>query len=149
MVTLWNRINVKKIKDFKDIKEPIVKFALYLPQKNVSERIHNLTEIVRQKARIVDSGHYCIDIIPQNVSKGHAIEILMDKLDISADEIMAFGDAENDIEMLKKVKYGYVMENAKDFMKEQFQWIAPSFNDEGVLEVIEHYLKNDSFYNQK
>ncbi|WRK51711.1 hypothetical protein SD457_14030 [Coprobacillaceae bacterium CR2/5/TPMF4] len=37
------------------------------------------------------------------------------------------------------------MENAKDFMKEQFQWIAPSFNDEGVLEVIEHYLKNDSF----
>lgn len=141
--------NVKKIKDFKDIKEPIVKFALYLPQKNVSERIHDLTEIVRQKARIVDSGHYCIDIIPQNVSKGHAIEILMDKLDISADEIMAFGDAENDIEMLKKVKYGYVMENAKDFMKEQFQWIAPSFNDEGVLEVIEHYLKNDSFYNQK
>ena len=73
----------------------------------------------------------------------------MDKLDISADEIMAFGDAENDIEMLQKVKYGYVMENAKDFMKEQFQWIAPSFNDEGVLEVIEYYLKTNSFYNLK
>ena len=141
--------NVKKIKDFKDIKEAIVKFALYLPQKNVNERIHDLTEIVCQNARIVDSGHYCVDIIPQNVSKGHAIGILMDKLDISADEIMAFGDAENDIEMLQKVKYGYVMENAKDFMKEQFQWIAPSFNDEGVLEVIEYYLKTNSFYNLK
>ena len=49
--------------------------------------------------------------------------------------------------MLQKVKYGYVMENAKDFMKEQFQWIAPSFNDEGVLEVIDYYLQNNSFFN--
>lgn len=73
----------------------------------------------------------------------------MDKLQISADEIMAFGDAGNDIEMLQKVKYGYAMENAKDYIKEQFQWIAPSNNDEGVLEVIKHYLKTDSFYNQK
>lgn len=141
--------DVKKIKDFKDIEEPIVKFALYLPQKNVNERIHDLTEIVQQNVKIVDSGHYCVDIIPQNVSKGHAIQILMDKLQISADEIMAFGDAGNDIEMLQKVKYGYAMENAKDYIKEQFQWIAPSNNDEGVLEVIEHYLKTDSFYNQK
>ena len=51
--------------------------------------------------------------------------------------------------MLQKVKYGYAMENAKDYIKEQFQWIAPSNNDEGVLEVIKHYLKTDSFYNQK
>lgn len=141
--------DVKKVKDFKDIEEPIIKFALYLPQQNVNERIHDLSEIIQQKARIVDSGHDCIDIIPQNVSKGHAIQILMDQLHISADEIMAFGDAENDIEMLQKVKYGYVMDNAKDSMKKQFQWIAPSHNDEGVLEVIEYYLQTHSFYNQR
>ena len=89
-----------------------------------------------------------IDIL-ESEGKIVGIEHMCELYDLKKSEIMAFGDAENDIEMLKKVKYGYVMENAKDFMKEQFQWIAPSFNDEGVLEVIEHYLKNDSFYNQK
>ncbi len=141
--------NVQKVKNFHDIKEPIMKFALYLPKSNVNERIDDLTGVIPQNARIVDSGHDCIDIIPQNVSKGHAIQFLMDYLHISTDEVMAFGDAKNDIEMLQMVKYGYVMENAKDSMKEQFQWIAPSYHHEGVLEVIEYYLQTHSFYNQR
>ena len=39
------------------------------------------------------------------------------------------------------------MANAKEKMKKDFQWMAPGFNDEGVLEVIDYYLQNNSFFN--
>lgn len=139
--------HVKKVQNFSLIKEPIVKFALYLPQQNTTQRIHDLTQIVSQDIRIVDSGHACIDIIPRFVSKGMAIQLLMKEFHISPDEVMAFGDADNDREMLSTVKYGYVMANAKEEMKKDFQWVAPGFNDEGVLEVIDYYLQNNSFFN--
>ena len=124
-----------------------MKFALYLPQQNTTQRIHDLTQIASQDIRIVDSGHACIDIIPRFVSKGMAIQLLMKEFHISPDEVMAFGDADNDREMLSTVKYGYVMANAKEEMKKDFQWMAPGFNDEGVLEVIDYYLQNNSFFN--
>ncbi|OUQ74940.1 hypothetical protein B5E48_11500 [Massilimicrobiota sp. An105] len=139
--------HVKKVQNFSLIKEPIVKFALYLPQQNTTQRIHDLTQIASQDIRIVDSGHACIDIIPRFVSKGMAIQLLMKEFHISPDEVMAFGDADNDREMLSTVKYGYVMANAKEEMKKDFQWVAPGFNDEGVLEVIDYYLQNNSFFN--
>ena len=74
--------HVKKVQNFSLIKEPIVKFALYLPQQNTTQRIHDLTQIASQDIRIVDSGHACIDIIPRFVSKGMAIQLLMKEFHI-------------------------------------------------------------------
>lgn len=140
---------VKRIEDFSDIHEPILKFALYLPEKNVEERIQDFMQIVSENVHIVDSGHYCVDIIPSHVNKGTAIDVLMKKYHLSKDEVMAFGDANNDIEMLKRVTHGYAMANAKEEFRSQFQYIAPSHNESGVLQVIKHYLQYHTFLNIK
>lgn len=137
---------VIKIKDFSQIQEPIIKFALYLPQQNVEKRIADFIKLTQHSVQVIDSGHDCVDIIPQHVDKGHAIEFLMQKYHLNQDEVMAFGDAGNDVAMLKKVTYGYVMANAKEDIKKQFHYIAPSHEDSGVLQVIEQYLQNKTFY---
>ncbi|MEG0275596.1 MAG: Cof-type HAD-IIB family hydrolase [Coprobacillus sp.] len=134
---------VKKIEDFSSIQNPILKFALYLPNGNVEERIKNFTQIVSEHVRVVDSGHYCVDLIPQQTNKGVGIQFLMDRYQLKSEEVMAFGDAGNDEEMLQVAGYGYVMENAKDEFKKKFKYRAPSNHQQGVLTIIEKYLAGD------
>ncbi len=134
---------VKRIRDYHLIKDDIIKFALYLPLKNVKERIYDLSQITSRSVRVVDSGHYCVDIIPNHINKGTALQRLMDKYCIKEDEIMAFGDAENDLEMLRMVKYGYIMENADDDLKKEFKRIAPHHNEQGVLTILDKFLEKN------
>lgn len=140
---------VIRIEDFGDIEEPIIKFALFLPEKNLDERMLDFSTLVSDQVCVVDSGHYCVDLIPSTTNKGSAMDFLMERYHLNKDEIMAFGDAGNDKEMLEKVTYGYAMENAKEEFKAMFNYIAPSNIEQGVLEVVEKYLEDGTIMNKK
>lgn len=132
---------VKKINDFTMIQEPITKFALYVPNQNVDEVMVEFQARLSEDVRVVDSGHYCVDIVPAHIHKGNALQEIMKRYAIHPEEILAFGDAGNDIEMLQLATYGYAMENAKDIIKDQVIHVAPSNDEDGVLQVMEQYLK--------
>ena len=65
----------------------------------------------------------------------------MERWKIDADQIMAFGDSENDLEMLELAGYSLAMENGEEKVKRMAKYIAPSNNEAGVLQVLEQYLK--------
>ena len=54
---------------------------------------------------------------------------------------MAFGDSENDLEMLELAGYSFAMENGEEKVKRMAKYIAPSNDEAGVLQVLEQYLK--------
>ena len=64
------------------------------------------------------------------------------------DEVMAFGGAMNDLEMSQMVKYGFVMKNGKEFLKEKIGCVVPYICEEdgnslywkNIL-MIPNYLK--------
>ncbi|MGN1277535.1 MAG: Cof-type HAD-IIB family hydrolase [Floccifex sp.] len=85
-------------------------------------------------------GPQWIEIMPKNVSKASAIEKITKKLGISMDEVMAFGDAQNDIEMIKRVGIGVAMGNAMDEVKEAAVMVADSNDDNGIGKVIDQVL---------
>ncbi|MBS6744681.1 MAG: HAD hydrolase family protein [Streptococcus lutetiensis] len=64
------------------------------------------------------------------------------KYSISAEQVMTFGDGDNDIAMLRLAKYSYVMENASEAVKAAANFIAPSNAKSGVFQVIEQYLES-------
>lgn len=65
----------------------------------------------------------------------------MERWKIDADQIMAFGDSENDIEMLELAGYSFAMKNGEEKVKRMAKYIAPSNDEAGVLQVLEQYLK--------
>lgn len=75
-----------------------------------------------------------------DVNKATGIKMIQDKYDIAPDEIVTFGDNENDIAMLALTPHSYAMENAHSKVKEIAQHVAPTNNEEGVLTVIEQLL---------
>ena len=71
------------------------------------------------------------------VSKATGIRALMDAFGIDASEVMAFGDAGNDAEMLRLAGVGVAMGNASDELKSIADLVCDPCEEQGVLKVLE------------
>ena len=83
--------------------------------------------------------HY-LEIVAEGVDKGRALKALGDQLGVTRDEIMAFGDGQNDASMIACAGWGVAMENAVDECKSVAKLIAPRNTEDGVAQVIEQFL---------
>ena len=89
----------------------------------------------------VTSGYGAIDILQKGIHKAWGLKQLMQKWKIQEQDIMAFGDSENDIEMLQLAGISYAMENADPRVKTVANHLAPANTEAGVLTVLENYLR--------
>lgn len=88
--------------------------------------------------------HY-LEIVGEGIDKGNAIRVLAEKLNLSTDEIMAFGDGQNDATMIAAAGCGVAMENAVPECKAVAKLIAPRSTEDGVAQVIERFLAEGKF----
>lgn len=78
-----------------------------------------------------------VDIIPKDSGKGNAIKKVLEHLNLSVEESIAFGDGGNDVDMLLAAGTGVAMGNASDSVKAAADEVCGSVEDDGVY----HYLK--------
>jgi len=87
-----------------------------------------------------------LDTIQIGLSKRTGLEILCEHLNISLEEMIAFGDGMNDFEMLSCVGYPVAVANAveeiKEVVKERGGYISESKYGEGVLEAVDYIIEN-------
>ena len=81
-----------------------------------------------------------LEMTCMGVNKGEALKGMCETLGISPDEVMAFGDADNDIEMLKFAKYGVAMANASQVCKDAAAYETLSNGEDGIAVAIEKYV---------
>ncbi len=81
-----------------------------------------------------------IEMTDIGTNKGSALEGMSKTLGISADEVMAFGDSDNDIEMLKYAAYSVAMENASDDCKNAAAFKTLSNGEDGIALALERFI---------
>lgn len=86
--------------------------------------------------KAVQSNWNCIDINAENVSKGNALLDYANMLGISSHDIIAFGDSENDVSMLKVAGLGVAVSNAADCAKEAADQITDTNDNFGVAKFL-------------
>lgn len=118
----------------------ILKIALTCPPEKTSEILKDLQVELKDSVACVSSGHGDIDLIAPGIHKANALGKLADHLEIHPEEIAAFGDGGNDLEMLKFAGYSYAMANGQEHIKKAAKFGAPSNDEEGVLEVLEKLI---------
>lgn len=121
------------VEDQSLIEEDIIKIALY-NKEGISK---DFEDLLRDKwaedLSITVSGRNWVDLGSLHTSKGIAVKVLKEQLNITKENCMAFGDYFNDVSMLAEVGESYVMEHAPTEMKAYGKYIAEAGN---VLEVI-------------
>ena len=88
------------------------------------------------------AGKFGVDILPYGQDKGSGAVRLGRLLGIGPEDIMAFGDAENDVSMLQAVGWPVAVGNAMDEVKAAAKIIAPDCADDGVARVVREYVLN-------
>lgn len=81
-----------------------------------------------------------IEIVSPKVNKAAALEVLMKKLNLGKNEVMAIGDSNNDIPMLKYAGKSVAMGNANDAIKSFCSYVTDDCDDDGVAAAIEKYV---------
>ena len=82
-----------------------------------------------------------IEIAPEGVDKGRALMKLAGMLGLKPEEVMAFGDGQNDVSMIRAAGTGVCMANGCPEARQAADRIAPPNTEDGVAGVIEEYLE--------
>ncbi len=82
-------------------------------------------------------------VLPRGVDKGLGLKSALRELQISREEVVAVGDAENDHSLLRNAGFGAAVANALPELKQHATWVTPSGHGAGVSELIERILKED------
>lgn len=99
---------------------------------------------IEKSSTLSPQGHYAkayadaYDVYSKDAGKIKGIEFVLNKLNASWDNVIAFGDAANDLEMLQHAAIGVAMGNAPDHVKELSNFVTKNIEDDG----IEHALKS-------
>jgi 5-amino-6-(5-phospho-D-ribitylamino)uracil phosphatase len=80
-----------------------------------------------------------IQIMDNRVSKATSLKLVADHYGIAMENVLAIGDAPNDVAMIQSAGIGVAMDNAHPLVKEHADWVAPSNNDHGVHAALVRY----------
>lgn len=83
------------------------------------------------------------DIVAKGWHKAAGLKMLLQATALKPEEILFFGDAENDISMFEALPYTLAVANATDDIKSRAFAIVPAQEEDGVAQVIEELLAND------
>lgn len=125
-----------------ELKEPPVKLIVIGPDHDRLVQFRDDTEEwARGKMdRIFSTPNYLEHVAP-GISKGGAIRMLCQKLNIPISETIAAGDAENDLSMIEAAGVGAVMANAEDRIRERGDYVTEKDNNQdGVAEIIRKFM---------
>lgn len=127
----WDEIR-KNAKD-------IIKVLIYSYDKNEVDKLR----IKMQRIKGLTISSYMdisLDINSENTDKGRAVRDVMSYYGINKSDIIAIGDSENDIPMLKEAGYSIAMGNAKEEIKEICDKVTLSNDEDGVSYAIEKII---------
>lgn len=81
-----------------------------------------------------------LELMPLGITKGSGLQALTELLHIPMANVMAFGDGENDIEMLQAAGIGIAMENAMEEVKAAADDITADNNNDGIAAALRKYF---------
>jgi Cof subfamily protein (haloacid dehalogenase superfamily) len=83
---------------------------------------------------------YFLEFAAPDVTKAEGLDFLARELGFVSERTVAFGDGENDVELLQWAGYGVAVENAHDRVIAAADFVCPRVDEEGVAQVLEALL---------
>lgn len=90
------------------------------------------------------SGSSRLDITHAGNSKGHRLTQWIAEQGIAASEVIAFGDHQNDIEMLRMAGMGVAMGNSQADVQACADWVTGSNDDNGIADALQRFVLTSS-----
>lgn len=129
---------VENLADF--LSFPVVKILMSMQEEALPRIQKTIAAFLPEDLTVVQTAPFYLEIIPRCINKGQGIRDICRTLGICEEEVISFGDAENDIPMLKTAGMGVAMGNAADKVKASADFITLSNNEDGIAYALSRLL---------
>ncbi|AQP46017.1 Cof-type HAD-IIB family hydrolase [Tessaracoccus flavus] len=133
----YHRLEV--VSDLRDLDVEVMKFAM-ITDVDPDEVATRIEGEVGDVMSVVVSGPRDLDLNQPGVTKAFGLGLLLDRWGVSWDDVVAFGDGGNDVELLQAAGRGYAMEGARDELVAVASHRTGRNTDDAVLTLIEEIL---------
>ncbi len=110
------------------------------------EKLVQVEALMKEKfpnLSIYRSEPYFLEIVPKGIDKAFSLQILLDNLGWTSQNLLSCGDGFNDLSMIQYAGMGVAMKNAQEVVKAAANYVSPYTNDEdGVAHTIEKFVLN-------
>ncbi len=121
---------LKKIKEITDIE--------------ILDVSHMSRKLIKQGTEEIALEYFYTEITSKNVDKWNALEMLIEMLNITKDEVITIGDNANDVKMIQNAGLGVAMGESAPYIKEQANIVTESNDNDGVAKILQQYLLNNN-----
>lgn len=136
-----NGIPAKKVEDLAAyLSYPFVKMVMCGDPAKISELEPIMAEHFRGRLDIYKAESIYLEVMPLGIKKSAGLQKLMDVLGIDRSELIACGDANNDLPMMEIAGLSVAMENAYENVKQVADYVTKSNNDDGVAYAIKKFV---------
>jgi len=119
--------------------QDITKLMLLGDSQTITRLNASIVERFAGQVVTVQTDQTLLQIMHPRVGKSAALQMVLAHYKIPAANMMAIGDAPNDVGMLQLAGVAVAMDNAYSVVKSVAHWVAPSNNDHGVLAALRRY----------
>jgi len=95
---------------------------------------------VCKKVEIIRTTPYFLEFLKNGTSKFGALKVILEEMGINLTEVVAFGDHENDLELVKKSGIGVAVANASPKVKKVADYVTASNDEDGVATFIQRFI---------
>lgn len=136
-----NGIPAKKVEDLAAyLSYPFVKMVMCGDPGKIAELEPIMAEHFRGRLDIYKAESIYLEVMPLGIKKSAGLQKLMDVLGIDRSELIACGDANNDLPMMEIAGLSVAMENAYENVKQAADFVSRSNNDDGVAYAIKKFV---------
>lgn len=142
MIRLLNeqkdRFNIHSLKEYENNPQPIQKLCFMCDD---IQKLEKPKEILSEKFNFIIHEIFSQDVINGEIiikgtNKGNAVQFVTEKLGLSLEDTIGFGDSMNDYEMIKVCHHAVVMGNGVKELKQYASSICESVEDDGIYHEL-------------
>lgn len=131
-----------KVPSFKNkVKSSAIKCIL-LEEPSYLKEVEKDLKAAMPHLSVCMSKPFFLEVAQNGIDKGASIKFLADKLNILQSEIIAVGNAGNDLTMIEYAGLGVWVDNVTPELRDKGDVIVASNNDHGVAEVVRRFILN-------
>jgi hypothetical protein len=131
-----------KVPSFKNkVKSSAIKCIL-LEEPSYLKEVEKDLKTAMPHLSVCMSKPFFLEVAQNGIDKGASIKFLAEKLNILQSEIIAVGNAGNDLTMIEYAGLGVWVDNVTPELRDKGDVIVASNNDHGVAEVVRRFILN-------
>lgn len=135
-----NKMQIRPSQHFlDDITLPLPKCLIVGEPERLIPIESELSVLLQGQISVYRSEPFFLELVPEGIDKAQSLAVLLDKLGIDREEMMAIGDGYNDLSMIQFAGMSIAMGNAQEPVKKAADWITLSNDEDGVAAAVERF----------